>query len=351
MLFEHEKVAWLRLPHMPVTYTQAYLEVAAQRGVTTATVLAAVGLPAAPFADPTSRIAPLDYMRIIQATLALCGDQGLGFAAGQRLPLTAHGNLGYALLSSATPADAIAVLQRFWYLRGRGAHLHVSTQDDQVIFELQPELALPPDLHRVLFEAMLTGFHHSVQFLLGHDAPPGEIWFNWAQPAYYDNFRAQLPPVRYDMPALQIRMPAQDWLHRRLATANPEALSLAIAQCEREFALFGGGNEDTLTRARATMMLDRNGYPDLDQLAEKLHMSPRTLRRKLLAQSSSYKQLLEEARHRDALRLLEKPGLEIRQIAELLGYADPANFTRAFRQWTGRAPREYRSALNADPLR
>ena len=51
----------------------------------------------------------------------------------------------------------------------------------------------------------------------------------------------------------------------------------------------------------------------------------------------------EEARRRDACRLLDEPELEIRRIAELLGYADPANFTRAFKSWTGRAPREWRA--------
>lgn len=353
MLFEHEKSVWLRLPHMPVTYARAYLSLAEQRGVAAASVLEHAGLRPGLFSDPTSRLSPLDYMNVILSTLALCGDNGLGFEAGQQLPLTAHGNLGYALLSSATPSDAITLLQRFWSLRGRGIRLAVSEQDGMVVFDLRPELTMPPELHRVLLEAMLTGFHHSVQFLLGDGAPPGEIWFDWPEPDYYPRFRAQLPPVRFGMPAIQIRMPGKELLQRRLATANPEALSLAIAQLEREYALFGDGSDDTLARARASMMLDRDGYPDPDRLAEKLHMSPRTFRRKLQLQGSSYKQLLEEARHRDALRLLEKPGLEIRRIAELLGYADPANFTRAFRQWTGQAPRDYRSAhyaLQSDPL-
>ena len=55
-----------------------------------------------------------------------------------------------------------------------------------------------------------------------------------------------------------------------------------------------------------------------------------------------YQQLLEEARLRDSRRLLQQKDLEIRRIGEMLGYLNPANFTRAFKNWTGMTPREWR---------
>jgi len=63
----------------------------------------------------------------------------------------------------------------------------------------------------------------------------------------------------------------------------------------------------------------------------------------LQMQGVSYQGLLEEARRRDALVLLEKPNIEIQKIAELLGYNNPANFTRAFKEWTGRTPSQFRA--------
>ena len=80
-----------------------------------------------------------------------------------------------------------------------------------------------------------------------------------------------------------------------------------------------------------------------DYDAARLHITPRTFRRRLQEQGSGYRLLLEEARRRDSCRLLAQPEPDIRRISELLGYADPANFTRAFRQWTGCTPSEWRS--------
>ncbi|HET8708252.1 MAG TPA: helix-turn-helix transcriptional regulator, partial [Pseudomonadales bacterium] len=92
----------------------------------------------------------------------------------------------------------------------------------------------------------------------------------------------------------------------------------------------------------AEMVLGPSGYPSQEQLADKLHMSTRTFRRRLYEKNISYKQVLEDTRRRDAMQLLEKKTLEIQKVAELLGYKNPANFTRAFREWTGRSPSQYR---------
>lgn len=72
-------------------------------------------------------------------------------------------------------------------------------------------------------------------------------------------------------------------------------------------------------------------------------MTPRTLRRRLDQEGTSFKRLMEEAKRRDALRLLDDYDLDVQRVAALLGYQDPANFTRAFRQWTGQTPSQYRA--------
>ena len=72
-------------------------------------------------------------------------------------------------------------------------------------------------------------------------------------------------------------------------------------------------------------------------------MTTRTLRRKLHTEGNTYSSLTEKIRLRDAIKLLDEPGLEIARIGELLGYNDAANFTRAFRRQTGLTPSAYRA--------
>ena len=135
-------------------------------------------------------------------------------------------------------------------------------------------------------------------------------------------------------------------LDRPLPTANPEALKQAIIQCERESALVDPA-EDIVNRTRAALQPGQHGYPSPDEIADTLHLTPRTFRRRLQEQGLGYQGLLEEARRRDSQQLLADDELEIQRIATLLGYTDPANFTRAFKRWTGQTPQAWRAATLA----
>ena len=103
------------------------------------------------------------------------------------------------------------------------------------------------------------------------------------------------------------------------------------------------GADQVVQRVRAELSLGAEGYPDLSGVSARLLTSSRTLKRHLQQRGTSFQQLLDEARHRDALRLLQNPDLEIRQIAAALGYQDPPSFTRAFRRWTGQTPLQARA--------
>ena len=78
-------------------------------------------------------------------------------------------------------------------------------------------------------------------------------------------------------------------------------------------------------------------------IASQLHMSPRNLQFKLAAQGTSYQEILDITRKELALAYIEQRRLAITEIAYLLGFTDSANFTRAFRRWTGKSPSEFRS--------
>lgn len=341
MLSRKEKNDWLRKLNTPVTYAQTYLQVAHERGLGAQAVLDHAGLPGTLLTAPEGRISPLEYAQLIMSIVALGGDDGLGLEVGLRLPPTAHGSLGYALLCCGSLADAAVLIQRFWHLRHRGTLCSFAMQGQWSITEFRPELPMQEPLRHIILEGSLAGLCRGIQSVLGTQEVPGEIWFDHPEPAYFARFRDRLPPARHGMPASQFHLPT-DLLNRRLAMSNPEALQMAIAQCEREDALLGGRPDDLVARVRAEMVLGRSGYPQPDQLAERLHMSPRTFRRQLQNQGSSYLALLEDARRFDALVLMDKPELAVQVIAELLGYGNPANFTRAFRNWTGQTPTAWR---------
>lgn len=336
--------AWARQRNLSATYPRAFMEVAAERGISSQRILISAGLPTDLLDDPAGQLSLLETWLIFEALLRQADDPALGFEAGRRLPLTAHGSLGYALMCASTPREAISVLERFWHLRGRGVVMRAEETDTGLFFELTPTAPIPATLRDFLFGSMLTSMYGGIRFMLPDLSGRVEIWLQGPRPENFRDQHGELPTIRFAMPRAGIALEADKArIDQPLPTANPEAFSQAIAQCERESVL-NHPADDLSGRVRASLIPGRDGYPAPEQLAASLNVSPRTLRRRLQEQGQSYQTLLEEARRRDSQQLLENRKLEIRQVAAMLGYTDPANFTRAFRSWTGMAPSVWRQA-------
>lgn len=337
--------AWLRQAAMPVIYGRIFVDVALERGANRQELFRRARLSPSQLDDPAGRLSALAFTQLVAAVLDVAGDDALGFETGLRQPLTAHGSLGLALMCCATVADAIQVLQRFWYLRGRGFGMTAGVEGDYAMVVLHAEMPLAPALCKVLSESIVASIYRGLCFLLT-DVPACEIWFTHESAPVAERYSGLLPEVRFSRSVTALRVPRL-LLDRPLPTASPETLHLALQQCERELAILGDATPDLLHAARHVMVPGTHGYPSADALAEQLHMTGRTLRRRLQQANSSYKQLLEDARRRDAMSLLDQLDLSVQTIATLLGYQDPANFTRAFRGWTGKTPTQYRRMRGA----
>lgn len=104
-------------------------------------------------------------------------------------------------------------------------------------------------------------------------------------------------------------------------------------------------NEFEQAVRRCITRLIRDGEPDLEQVAQKMSVSPRTLRRRLDESGINFRALLENIRRNLAEIYLLDPRLSLSEIAQLLGYSEQSAFTRAFRRWTGYAPYQYQQKL------
>ena len=96
---------------------------------------------------------------------------------------------------------------------------------------------------------------------------------------------------------------------------------------------------------RALEFLLRQGDATIDTLADIMGVSRRTLQRRLLSVGETFSQLLERVRFGIARDRLRDPASKVIDVAFELGYSDPTHFTRAFRRWTGSAPRSFRAHM------
>lgn len=337
--------AYLTGPTISIAYLQVLLEILAERGFEGERLLAGTGLPARLLQDPEGRMSARQWTRLVMRALELTGDPGLGIAYGLRMRPTAHGVLGYATMTCSTLRQAVELSMR--YSRVRQAHFtfHLAEDGDDGMLEVREKYAIPV-LRSFFVENVLVGLARALAMLLGEEVTgiDGlEIWFDWPEPSYHAHWRHRLPRVRYGMPVNALRLPRR-FLDRRPVLADPHASRQAIELCERELVLAADHEADIMARVRAQLVAGRTGgYPQLDEVAVRMHMSPRTLKRRLQQVGSSFLLLLEEARRRDAHELLVQTDLPVQAVAERLGYLNPANFSRAFSRWTGESPAAYRA--------
>lgn len=330
----------LRKPAIPVAYGHLILTVAESLGVARAQMLDSLDIPVALLDTPDARLSMLQANALLYRGLRLSGNPGFGYEIGLHSSLTTHGFVGYGLLSYPTLRAAAEFGGKFLPLRLPNLDLRVFADGTQGVIEVRETLMLGA-VRQSMFDLFLVGLWRMVP-VLGADTRDITLWFDYPEPEYARRYRDRLPPLRFATGANQLRFPVA-LLDLPLHTADPLTARLVTRQCEQELNQLGF-NGDIVTQVRALLAEVDAGYPDLDAVARRLHLSTRTLKRRLQARGLGFQQLLDEARRRDAQRLLDDASLSIEKIAMRLGYNDPANFTRAFRRWTGSPPTAHRDA-------
>ncbi|HJK91278.1 MAG TPA: AraC family transcriptional regulator [Polyangiaceae bacterium LLY-WYZ-15_(1-7)] len=319
------------------------LDIAAERGLSPATLLARANVTVPPSELFEAGLTLGQQADLVEVVAEALGDPRLGFEIGWRLPPTALGSVGYAILSSATVTEALELLQRFWHLVGRATSITLDTAGETGSVTLDVRVPMDAEGTALIKEITLVSMVRGVRGLAPGAEEALEVWFDFPEPPQGAWVRERLGRVRWDMPACQLRFPTA-LLDTKLPMSNPVGLRAAVAWCEREERLRGMADGRVTARVQSDLQPGPEGYPSLDQMARRLGMAPRTLRRHLGKEGTRYSDLLEAARRRDALRLLDNRALTAQEVAEMLGYRDAANFTRAFRRWTGQTPSQYRAA-------
>jgi AraC-like DNA-binding protein len=134
---------------------------------------------------------------------------------------------------------------------------------------------------------------------------------------------------------------------RAFVTRNAELLAMLAPQFEAELRQ-ENGEENFVERVRATIQQKLTGQrPTIEDIANTLHISSRTLQRRLQEEGSSFQRVLDDARHQLARRYLNNSVLELNEAAYLLGYEDGNSFVRAFRGWEGVPPARWREQQRA----
>ncbi|MBZ2170338.1 AraC family transcriptional regulator [Marinobacter sp. F4216] len=331
-------------PFIHAHYADILCQLAEDKGVSRQTLLTGSGIRPAMLEHPDNLISAPKFITLCRESLAHSGDPALGLELGLRLKFTTHGPLSQAAVSSENLKQAIAVLIKYCRIRFVYMALSFFTDGEEAVLQLDVMHEVD-DLHRFSVDVLMASLMDVNQLLFGNQLTRGgRCQFAFPEPEDVAPYRALFGErVRFGCETNQLRF-QREFLDLPLVLSNPVTRRVAEAQCEEQMRTMEAA-ASAAERVERLLASTREGrLPGLEQVAEQLMVSPRTLRRQLAEEGLKFKQLQDRIRHKRSLVLLRRPELTLDTVADALGYSDPSNFARAFRKWEGMAPSVWRQA-------
>ena len=323
---------------VPIATVASAPRLLADSGASMVDVARSAGLEPDRLEDPTQTISFTEIGRYLTACVRVTGDETFALRLGLAEGLAALTAVGYLAQHSPDVRTALAALSDHV---NRFAGAIEVTQDDSVAF-LEYRFLLPriPGAGLIVEAGMGIGVAILRQ-LCGPAWNPIEVHLTRGLPQQSTEWqRCVQAPVYFGGQDNQLLFSAQ-WLDHRIQRANAEFRSLLhkrVAQLDAEYG------EDLSLQVcsviRASLLA---GDASAHHVASRLGLSPRTLRRRLSEQQTSFAELVDETRFEFTCYLLEHSTASLTQIADLLGYAHSSALSRAFRRWAGLSPREWRA--------
>jgi AraC-like DNA-binding protein len=329
----------------PVYTTRVLCEVANERGIATSEILAGTGIKPADLNDPEAVVAASDEIVAVGRLLGAVPDTtGLGIDVGSRFRLTHLGLFGFAVMSCATLRELFDISMRYFSLSMLNIDVKLFEGPDSCLLEFQVD-HLPADVRGFFLERDVAGIIMNI----GDFALP-------IVSRYADQVAVEATLDEQTLAPLLQLLPVVDRefsrAHNRLyfpramfdeplPQADSHTLRTCIAQCD----VLMQRNEQRrgiTAVVRSKLFRESGRFPALPDVAAELDMHPRTLRRQLADEGTSFRALLNEARSTLAVDLLCNVGLTVEEVSKRLSYTDTSTFCHAFKRWHGVPPSAYR---------
>ena len=251
--------------------------------------------------------------------------------------------LGYGWLASSSLLEAFSRLVRYYDVASiSGERVSLTQVGKDYLYRVSIPENMPP-LHEAEEDSLMVVILAMCRISTGPEFKPTRLRMRRTEPnspqAYHEHFGTR---VEFDCEELAMFMPVQQ-IEAVLPTANT---TLARA-CDRiiDEYLTRIDRADVVNQVRRKLVqLLPSGKVTEDDAAESLHLSIRSLQRKLQQEGITFRDLLDDTRRELARSYIRENHTSINEITYMLGYADPSNFTRAYKRWTGLTPSESRAA-------
>ncbi len=324
----------------PIVIAQVMLNFAARHGVDRDTCLLGTDISAEHLGAQDAFITREQEMRLIEnLILALPHRPALGFELGLQYNISTFGIFGFALRISRNLREAAHRALRYLPLSTAYCRFQIVEQRREFGLAVDPG-TIPRHLRQFLLERdIATGINLLKELgLAGIDIQSLEFVGPAPEHAVDIERLCGLKPW-YGRPRNAVVLRRED-ADRPLPMYDANLVRMLEDQCRVQLEL--RQTTGITGQVRKHLLGEAGLVASLDEVAAQLALSPRSLRRKLEEEGSSFRGLVEQERKMLAGQLLQTTQMKLDEMALQLGYADTASFTRAFRRWFKQSPGEYR---------
>ena len=323
-----------------VHFVRAVLRHAPGAGVDTQMLLRRQRIPPRLLQEPLARIGVQQFADLQTSTMQAMGDESLGYAQ-RPMPLGTWDMMCHAVINSHTLGQALHRYCRFFQIMGDGLSKRVTEANDDVHLTMQTPLEADGSYFD---ELSLVNAHRFACWLTQEELPLREVRFRHAMSARASDYRLMFlgNPVSFTQDECCLVLSSS--LLDRPVTQTPESLRRYLRH-PTLLMLTTSYDVSWTARVRVQLRGDLAEMPELKEVATRLELHPQTLRRRLAAEGTTFKQIKSDIRRDTALHFLGKPALSVEEVAHRSGFSEASAFIRAFKTWTGLTPYAYRKGL------
>jgi AraC-like DNA-binding protein len=315
------------------------LDALAALGADVKALRAAAGLSEKDLKDPEARIPSARFLKLLERAAWQLRDPMVGLHAGAKAQV--RGPLFYLLLSSASLGEGLRKFTRFAHVNLDTGEFRISRENGVVSLTVDPgDPPIAQNRHACdyIMGAVLGGLHRAVPRFrpLGVELS-------------HDRFGSQDEaertfgcPVRFQAPRNVLRFPDAT-LRSAPAAANSAIAEQVVRYTESLMSRLASNTVADRAAAVVRRLLVEGRRLDRPLVARRLHMSERTLQRRLREEGTSFKAVRDRVREETSRALLSNASLKVEAVGQSVGFAEGSSFSKAFTRWAGHSPARFRA--------
>jgi AraC-like DNA-binding protein len=293
--------------------------------------------------ENNARISIERFADLQVSTMQAMDDETLGYGT-RPLPVGGWSMMCHAVIGCETLGQALSRYCRFYQLFELGVHPVLEEDEEQVrVFLRTTDSGGAPKSY--LHELLLFNTHRFASWLVQEHLPVQIVQFESAPLAPALDYRHMFlgNPMAFEQPRSQLVLSSAA-LEKRIAQNESSLRHFlrhpALIMLTQDYAI-----NSWTSRVRILVRRQLQNIPELNDVATTLEVHPQTLRRRLAAEGTTFKDIKFQVRRDTALHFLGKQGLSIEEISHRAGFSESSAFIRAFKGWTGVTPYTYRKGL------